>query len=83
MNEYEGRYMITSKLDVVDIMLLIDMFPTPAWSIQVDKGGCDKFPIALYSAFPCASRQIAAITEEWYLAVSRIQYIACDLSERQ
>jgi hypothetical protein len=44
--------MITSKLCEVDVMLLIDMFPTPAVFIQKDKYGDAKFPIVLFSAFP-------------------------------
>jgi hypothetical protein len=70
--------MITWKLCEVDVMLLIDMFSTPAVFIQKDK-----FPIVSFSAFPWASRQYNATTEVWYLAVSRIQYRACVLSERQ
>jgi len=42
---------ITSKLDVVDVMLLIDIFPTEAYFIQIDKCGCVKFPIVSFSAF--------------------------------
>ena len=75
--------MITSKLCEVDVMLLIDMFPTPAVFIQKDKYGDAKFPIVSFSAFPWASIQYAAASEVWYLAVSRIQYRACVLSETQ
>jgi hypothetical protein len=75
--------MITSKLCEVDVMLLIYMFPTPAMFIQTDKYGDAKFPIVSFSAFPWASIQYDATTEVWYLAVSRIQYRACVLSERQ
>ena len=56
--------MITLKLPTVDVWLLIDIFPTPKVFIQKDKYGCVKFPIALYSAFSCASKQKAATTEE-------------------
>jgi hypothetical protein len=75
--------MITSKLCEVDVMLLIDMFPTPVVFIQKDKYGDANFPIVSFSAFPWASRQYDATTEVWYLAVSSIQYSACVLSERQ
>lgn len=75
--------MITSKLSEVDFMLLIYMFPTPALFLQKDKYGDAKFPIVSFSAFLWASRQYPASWEEWYLAVSRIQYSACVLSERQ
>ena len=56
--------MITLKLSEVDVILLIYIFPTPAAFIQRDNCGCVKFPIALYSAFSCASRHKAATTEE-------------------
>jgi hypothetical protein len=56
--------MITLKLTTVDVWLLIYIFPTLALFIQKDKYGCVKFPIALYSAFSCASRQKPATTEE-------------------
>jgi hypothetical protein len=75
--------MITSKLCEVDIMLLIDMFPTPTVFIHKDKYGDAKFPIVSFNAFPWASIQYDATSEEWYLAVSRIQYRACVRSERQ
>jgi len=42
--------MITSKLDVVDVMLFMDIFPTEASFIQADKCGCVKFPIVSFSA---------------------------------
>ena len=75
--------MITSKLDVVDVMLFMDIFPTEASFIQVDKCGCVKFPIVSFSALSWALTQKAATREVWYLAVSRIQYSACVLSESQ
>ena len=75
--------MITSRFWEVDVMLLIYMFPTPAVFIQKDKYGDAKFPIVSFSAFPWASRQYDATAEVWYLAVSRIQYRACVLSEAQ
>jgi hypothetical protein len=75
--------MITSTLCEVDVMLLIYMFPTPALFIQKDKDGDDKFPIVSFSAFLWASRQDDATSEDLYLAVSRIQYRACVLSETQ
>ena len=75
--------MITSKLSEVDVMLLIDMFLTPAVFIQKDKYDNAKFPIVSFSAFPWASRQYAATPEDLYLAVIRIQYRACVLSETQ
>jgi hypothetical protein len=43
--------MITSKLGEFDVMLLIDIFPTPAVFIQKDKYGDAKFPIVSCSAF--------------------------------
>jgi hypothetical protein len=75
--------MITSKLCEVDVMLLIDMFPTPAVFIQREKYDDATCPIVSFSAFPWASRQCDATSEVWYLAVSSIQYSACVSSERQ
>ena len=43
---------ITRKLCGVDIMLLIDTFPTPAYVMQSDKSGDARFPIVSFSAFP-------------------------------
>jgi len=43
---------ITRKLCGVDIMLLIDIFPTPAYVMQSDKSGDVRFPIVSFSAFP-------------------------------
>jgi hypothetical protein len=76
--------MITSKLGEFDVMLLIDIFPTPAVFIQKDKYGDAKFPIVSCSAFIWASRQYFANSgDDLYWAVSRIKYSACVLSERQ
>jgi hypothetical protein len=44
--------MITSKLCEVDVMLLIDMFPTPAVFIQKEKYDDATCPIVSFSAFP-------------------------------
>ena len=43
--------MITSKLDVVDVMLLMDIFPTKSDVVQADKCSCVEFSIASFSAF--------------------------------
>ena len=72
--------MITSKLCEVDV---IDMLPTPTVFIHKDMYGDAKFPIVSFSAFPWASIQYTATREDLYLAVSRIQYRACVLSETQ
>ena len=75
--------MITIKLDELDVMLLMDIFPTADVFMQANKSGDVKFPIVSPSDFSWASTQNNATAEELYLAVSRIQYSACVLSETQ
>ena len=57
--------MITIKLDEVDVMLLMDIFPTADVFMQANKSGDVKFPIVSPSDFSWASRQYNATAEEW------------------